>query len=221
MKFFQLTSIALLGLIVGCTMPVKEEVIEEEPTQAEIIAEVEQEEIELIPEPIPEPEPPKANPLENNWPAAILDEIENSKAAGETVDPEKLFLLSEEQLDSGRKLSGETIRSIGLEPTIYFSYDSDAIADNSKNILREHAEYINKSTNLKILLEGHTDERGSREYNLSLGQRRAESVKNFLLTLGVDASRIEVQTYGEERPILTGHEEIYWQYNRRVELYYQ
>ncbi|GEM_PF-216996 len=107
------------------------------------------------------------------------------------------------------------------ERTILFDFDSSVIKDEYRGLIEAHALFLRSSKHAKSILQGHTDERGSRDYNLALGQRRAESVQQALVLLGVDPARIESVSLGEEKPALEGHDEAAWSQNRRVELYYQ
>lgn len=106
------------------------------------------------------------------------------------------------------------------ERTIYFEFDSDAIQAEYEEVLAAHAAFMSEHEEADIILEGHTDARGSREYNLGLGRRRAESVRDFLELEGAPADRIEVVSFGEERPAAHGGDEQAWQQNRRVEILY-
>ena len=90
-----------------------------------------------------------------------------------------------------------------------------------RTILEAHAAYLNKNPDASVRLEGHADERGSREYNLALGERRAEVTKNTLMGMGVFENQLNTLSYGEERPTTSGHNEKSWWRNRRVELVYQ
>jgi peptidoglycan-associated lipoprotein len=103
---------------------------------------------------------------------------------------------------------------------IHFAFDSSAIDDNSRRVVEVHAAEIVKNPNAKVVLEGHGDERGSREYNLALGERRAQAVERMMKVLGVPASRLKTVSYGEEKPLEAAHTEGAWQQNRRVEIQY-
>jgi len=103
---------------------------------------------------------------------------------------------------------------------IYFSYDKNTIRPEAQLILEEHATYITNHPNAYVRLEGHTDERGSREYNLALAERRVEAAKEVLLILGVFENQLVTISYGEEQPVALEHNEEAWQLNRRVELIY-
>ncbi len=104
--------------------------------------------------------------------------------------------------------------------SIYFDYDSSEIRSEYRPIIEAHAEYLANNTDTVVTLEGNTDERGSREYNLALGESRAESVKRQMVLLGASAGQIRVVSYGEERPVADGHDEEAWRLNRRVDLVY-
>jgi peptidoglycan-associated lipoprotein len=104
--------------------------------------------------------------------------------------------------------------------TIYFEFDSANLTDESLNILEVHGNFIADNGNVHVRLEGHADERGSREYNIGLGDRRAQSVRRVLLVQGASSDQIETVSYGEEQPAVMGHTEEAWAKNRRVELIY-
>ncbi|MEW5771791.1 MAG: peptidoglycan-associated lipoprotein Pal [Pseudomonadota bacterium] len=104
---------------------------------------------------------------------------------------------------------------------IMFDYDSAAIRDEYRTLLEAHAEFLKANTASKVILQGHADERGSREYNLALGQRRAESVYKAMQLLGVGDTQMEAASLGEEKPVAPGHDEESWQQNRRAEILYQ
>ncbi len=101
--------------------------------------------------------------------------------------------------------------------TIYFDFDKFSIRDDMKPALERNAEWLKKNTAVKVKLEGHCDDRGSDEYNLALGDRRANSAKKYLANLGIDASRISTISYGEEKPVCKDASEPCWSKNRRVE----
>ena len=105
--------------------------------------------------------------------------------------------------------------------TFYFAFDQSTIKRSSKASLVAHAKYLAANSSARIVLEGHADERGSVEYNLALGERRALSVSRFLQSKGARASQIETVSFGEERPVVMGHSSDTLSQNRRVELKYQ
>lgn len=102
----------------------------------------------------------------------------------------------------------------------YFDYDSSQVSGSDRQALDAHAAHLASNPSLSVRVEGHGDERGSREYNIGLGERRAQSVRRFLLFQGASSSQITVISYGEERPQALGHDESVWSQNRRVELVY-
>jgi peptidoglycan-associated lipoprotein len=99
--------------------------------------------------------------------------------------------------------------------TVYFDYDQSEIREDMKPVLQEDAKWLSTNTVVKVQIEGHCDERGTNEYNLALGQRRADAVKRYLIALGVSAGRLSTISYGEERPVCTDHQESCWHLNRR------
>ena len=103
---------------------------------------------------------------------------------------------------------------------LYFEFDSSELRSDSVGILRAHGEYLAANRNTTITVEGHCDERGSREYNLALGERRANSVKRFLEAQGVSGRQVSIISYGEERPAARGNDEQAWAENRRAVLVY-
>ena len=102
---------------------------------------------------------------------------------------------------------------------IHFDFDSAAILGGAQSILQDKARYLTDNPDMMVVIEGHCDERGTEAYNLSLGERRAEAVKNFLVNLGVDLGRLNTISYGEERPIDPAQTEAAWAKNRRAHLY--
>ncbi|MDT0499799.1 MULTISPECIES: peptidoglycan-associated lipoprotein Pal [unclassified Halomonas] len=100
--------------------------------------------------------------------------------------------------------------------TVYFEFDSDRIRSEFEPVLAANARYLRENGNARVVLQGHTDERGTREYNMALGERRARSVEKFLSVQGVSPSQVEVVSYGEERPAARGQNEQAFAQNRRV-----
>jgi peptidoglycan-associated lipoprotein len=104
---------------------------------------------------------------------------------------------------------------------IYFQFNSSSVSEDSLNALEAHGSFIADNGNVSVRLEGHSDERGSREYNIALGDRRAQSVRQILLFQGASVDQLETISYGEEQPAMLGHTVDAWLKNRRVELVYQ
>ncbi len=111
--------------------------------------------------------------------------------------------------------------SILASRTIYFEYNSAKLSDETLSILEAHGAFIAENGNVEVRLEGHADERGSREYNIALGDRRAQSVRRVLLLQGASTDQIDTVSYGEEQPAVLGQTEETWAANRRVELIYK
>ena len=125
-------------------------------------------------------------------------------------------------LDGDGSLDGSGLGGGDLlsQRVIYFEYDSSALTLESEAVVQAHAQYLAGSGS-SVILEGHADERGTREYNLALGEDRAKSVANLMQALGVSSSQIQSISYGEERPVSLGSDESAWSLNRRVEILYQ
>ncbi len=137
------------------------------------------------------------------------------------------------QNDSG--ISGEPMDSkgAGMDPRfsdpakplskqiIYFMYDSSSVQQQFIQVIAAHSQYLVNHPDVRIVLEGHADERGSREYNIALGEQRAKSVLRMMKVHGVSSDQVEVVSYGEEKPASDGMNEAAWQFNRRVEIVYQ
>jgi peptidoglycan-associated lipoprotein len=112
--------------------------------------------------------------------------------------------------------TGEAVRTI-LGTMIHFDYDKSNVRSDDAGVLDQKIAILQANSNLRIRIAGHCDERGSDEYNLALGNRRATSAKQYLVSHGIDAGRIETVSYGEERPLTPGHDEGAWAQNRRDE----
>lgn len=98
---------------------------------------------------------------------------------------------------------------------IFFDYDKSLIRNDAKPVLETNARWLTRFRTIKILIEGHCDERGTEEYNMALGERRAKSTMDYLLSLGVSADRMRIISYGKSQPLDPGHSEAAWQMNRR------
>jgi peptidoglycan-associated lipoprotein len=124
---------------------------------------------------------------------------------------------------STQDVAGNPLRdpnNILSKRSVYFDFDSNAVKDEYRNLVQSHARYMNDKRDSRIRIEGNCDERGSREYNLALGQRRAEAVKKVMTVLGVQDNRIETVSFGEEKPAAQGHDEQAWAQNRRADIRY-
>jgi peptidoglycan-associated lipoprotein len=151
----------------------------------------------------PEPEPPAPPPPSEQRPSTppATDDAE-ARARAEAAARARAELVRRREI---------------LEERVYFGYDrSDLDADQLES-LRRKVEVLRSDNAVRLRIEGHADERGSLEYNLALGMRRAQSVKDYLVGFGLDGSRFMVETLGEDRPVATGANEAAWSRNRRAE----
>jgi len=112
--------------------------------------------------------------------------------------------MDEVELTVEEKLSSELI---DVGDRIFFGYDETIISDESADTLQKQYQFLNRNPNLSVTITGHCDERGTREYNIALGERRASAVKNYLISLGIAANRIAVISYGKEKPTVEGHDD--------------
>jgi peptidoglycan-associated lipoprotein len=110
--------------------------------------------------------------------------------------------------------SGEIAPNVG--DRVFFALDSSVLSSEAQATLSRQAEWLKSNSSVKIAVEGHCDERGTREYNIALGERRASAAKNFLASVGVDAARVSTISYGKERPAVMGSDESAWSQNRRA-----
>jgi len=146
-------------------------------------------------------------------------------SAGESVDAETSGLSAAElerrrleQEQQAREGEGAALREVRV---FYFDFDSNMVKPEAHLPLQAHAAYLQSNPNARIVLNGYGDERGTKEYNLALGERRAKAVERFLVVSGAATNQIEVVSYGEEFPADPGHNEEAWSKNRRVELEYK
>ena len=137
--------------------------------------------------------------------------------------------VTQEKVNSGgvktveaTSINNENIRydsmAVFANATIYFEFDKSNLTSKSIQTLKSTVNALNENSSIQITLAGHADERGTREYNLALGQRRAETVSDYLVLNGISKSRITVKSYGEERPAVSGQDEKSYSKNRRVEI---
>jgi len=142
-------------------------------------------------------------------------------------------------LNNGSGINGSEMSNSGMYPnagigpefsdpnnplsksTVYFMLDSSQVQNDFVPVIAAHAQYLVAHPGQRVVLQGHGDERGSREYNIGLGEQRAKSVANMMKVQGVSDGQLDVVSYGEEKPASFGHDEASWELNRRVELIYQ
>jgi len=118
-------------------------------------------------------------------------------------------------LEGDRFVDGMEMR--GQFSVVYFDYDSSQIRDSERAQIEEVASYLSSNPGVNLIVEGHCDERGSNEYNLALGERRALAIRAYLVGLGIDGARVTTKSFGEEQPVAAGHDEMSWSQNRRGE----
>lgn len=128
--------------------------------------------------------------------------------------------VSPDQLDMTSLAALKDPRSILSKRSVYFDFNQYVIKDEYKPLLEAHARFLIANPKMKMLIQGNTDERGSREYNVALGQKRADAVKKTLLLLGVKEAQLESVSLGEEKPRNAGHDEAAWAENRRDDMLY-
>ncbi len=155
---------------------------------------------------------------------ATKDNKEQAKAAvEERTVPEKVAEPSTakpmvEEVVKGNPLTDPN--SILSKRSVYFDYDSYVVKDDFKSIVQAHAKYLTENRVAKLAVQGNTDDRGSREYNLALGQRRADSVKKMMSLLGAQDNQVEAVSFGEEKQKASGANEAAWSENRRADFVY-
>ncbi len=150
--------------------------------------------------------------------------VEDRKpGAGESVDrpavkPAESKPLTDKPFAGGPLKDPNNILS---KRSVYFEFDSSLVKDEYRPMVSAHARYLQQHNAAKMRIEGNTDERGSREYNLALGQRRADSVRQMMMLLGARSVQIETVSFGEEKPRAAGQDEAAWAENRRADIVYQ
>ncbi|MBI4538695.1 MAG: peptidoglycan-associated lipoprotein Pal [Gemmatimonadetes bacterium] len=162
--------------------------------------------------------PPPAAPAPTGPSAEELERTRQDSIARERARQEQLRAGEEarRRAEEERRRAIERTREKLLE-MVFFDFDKYDIRADAERVLREKVEILRANSQVRLRLEGHADERGSNEYNLALGQRRADSVRQFLLSYGVGAERFATISYGEERPLVQESNEDAWARNRRVE----
>ncbi len=159
-----------------------------------------------------------AAPVEDRNATAVTQPGGNTGAAGQgggaPVDSRAVTGVQVQQM-------GADGQPVGVNRIIYFDYDSFVVKPEFQSVLEANARVLNANRQRRVQLEGHTDERGGREYNLALGQKRSEAVKRALSLLGVPESQLEAVSFGEEKPAVQGSDESAFARNRRVEITYR
>lgn len=183
-----LASLSMAALVAGgCAS--KEAVKTEEPAAATVTAET--------PKPVQQP------PVRQEVPAPVQQQAPEAPVVIEPADASQPVKAAAE---------------VSPFETVYFDFDRSDLRQDARNSLAKNAEFLLKSNKTaKVMIEGHCDERGSAEYNLALGERRAESALKYLITLGVQPDRLSIVSYGKEKPAVQGNDEEAWAKNRRAE----
>lgn len=157
--------------------------------------------------------------------AGCASEVKLDKPAPvETVQPTQPAVAQQKPVEPAKTevktvdLFTQLTEQVSGKRVVYFDFDSDVVKEEYRPLIDLHAKRLNANKKAALNLEGHTDERGGREYNLALGQRRAESVAKSLTLLGVAPNQVEAVSFGKERPAVQGTGEEVWAKNRRVEL---
>ncbi|KGY12818.1 lipoprotein [Vibrio tubiashii] len=150
------------------------------------------------------------------------DDAANASGSSETNQVQTTDNTAVSPISENGQLTEQELKEQALRETqtIYFAFDNSTIAGDYEEMLAAHAAYLTKDPALKVKIEGHADERGTPEYNIALGERRAEAVAKYLQALGVQADQIDVVSYGEEKPLLLGQSEDVYAKNRRAVLVY-
>jgi peptidoglycan-associated lipoprotein len=153
----------------------------------------------------------------------VLDDLateeEMREEAMKRLDEEGI---TEEELEAARRKVAELSGQEGMNlSNVYFDFDDFSLGQEAKKTLAQNAAWLINNPQREIIIEGHCDERGTDEYNIALGERRANSTKRYLIVLGVNGSQLSTISFGEERPANTGHDESAWAQNRRAEFVIQ
>ncbi|MES2129989.1 MAG: peptidoglycan-associated lipoprotein Pal [Pseudomonadota bacterium] len=149
-----------------------------------------------------EPTPVVEKPVEKPMPKPVADNREIKPVETKSVDP----------LDDPK--------GVLAKRSVYFDFDQYVVRDDGKPVVENHSAYLGKNKGRKILIQGNTDERGGTEYNLALGQKRAEAVRKAMGSLGVSDAQMEAVSLGKEKPKAQGHDEAAWAENRRADIVY-
>lgn len=144
--------------------------------------------------------------------AAVEDKSMGQKSGADASGAQKSGVAANPLTDPNNILS---------KRSVYFDLDSFSVKEEYKPMIEAHAQYLKQNSKAKAFLQGNCDERGSREYNIALGQKRAESLRKMLSVMGVSDSQMETVSFGEEKPKSEGHDEAAWAQNRRADVVYQ
>lgn len=136
-----------------------------------------------------------------------------------TTEPSLSTGLGQQETFTGDPLDDPS--SLLSQRVVFFEFNSSQVTDEGRQVIEAHSNYLVTNPDARVTLEGHADERGTREYNLALGEQRADSVQQIMALIGVEVAQLELVSYGEERPLVEGHDDVSWSQNRRVEFIYR
>jgi peptidoglycan-associated lipoprotein len=139
----------------------------------------------------------------------VIEDKSSEQSSYQSID-------NEQQAENLNKQTQAKIEEVEVQDRVLFSFDSADLSDDAKKILDTQTAWLKSDTSIKITIEGHCDERGTREYNIALGEKRANIAKDYLIQNGVDAQRIKVISYGKEKPVFFGNDETNHAKNRRA-----
>jgi len=146
----------------------------------------------------------------------VVDEEAARKAREKEAADREAALKAQAAKDAAAKRNAAALAALNIQ-NIYYDFDKSSIRPDAREILKANAEIFAKNSTATIVVEGYCDERGTAEYNMALGERRAQEAKQYLVNLGINATRIETISFGEERPADPGHDEAAWAHNRRAQ----
>ena len=155
--------------------------------------------------------PVETEVVETPPPATTQEVVQTPPAVteDETEDP---------LMSADLQVVNDELRRRGFSPDVFFEYDEISLSEETRERLARNADLLKAQTQFQVTIEGHADERGTNEYNLALGDKRANAVRDYLSSLGVDGGRLRIITYGEERPVCTESSESCWSQNRRAHM---
>lgn len=150
-------------------------------------------------------------------------EVESTETADSSFGADNSGDLSSVVVEESNNTDATAAKDMldGVEHIFYFDFDKSIVRPEAREALAAHAKYLTANPGASVVLEGHADERGTREYNMALGERRAKAISRYLTIQGVAAAQIETVSFGEEKPANSAHTNTAWQENRRVEVRYE
>lgn len=166
----------------------------------------------------PKTPPPDLNVETTTVPAPTPPPAIKGEEVIPTPTPAVVDKTEDPLLSADLQVVNEELRRRGFSPDIYFDYDESTLSDDTRQKLSRNADLLKSQAQFSVTIEGHADSRGTNEYNLALGERRANAVRDYLSSLGVAAGRVRTISYGEERPVCTEEAESCWSQNRRVHM---